>query len=66
MLEIAASLHDLCQPLTALQCRLEIGQMFGTPEAYREAVTDGLRESERLLLAVTALRELVQQRLEQS
>ncbi len=66
MLAIAASLHDMCQPLTALQCRLEIGQMFGTPEAYREAVTDALRESERLLLAVTAMRELIQKTLEQS
>jgi hypothetical protein len=27
-------LHDLCQPLTALQCRLEMGRMIGEPGAF--------------------------------
>jgi len=63
---IAASLHDMCQPLTALQCRLEIGQLLGTPAGYEEAVTEALRESERLLASVTAMRELVRQTLEQA
>jgi signal transduction histidine kinase len=66
MREIAVSLHDMCQPLTALQCRLEIGEMFGTLEGYRDAVTEALRESERLLVAVNTMRELVQQVLEHS
>jgi len=26
-------LHDLCQPLTAMQCRLEVGKMLGHTEA---------------------------------
>lgn len=66
MREIAASLHDLCQPLTALQCRLEMGQMFGTTEAYAEAISEALRESERLMVAVSAMRELVRRSLEQT
>ena len=34
-------LHDLCQPLTALQCRLEMGSMLGHPEDLEEAVKGG-------------------------
>lgn len=66
MRKVAASLHDLCQPLTALQCRLEIGQLLATPAAYEEAVMEGLRESERLVASVTAMRELVRQALEET
>jgi signal transduction histidine kinase len=66
MRRIAEALHDMCQPLTALQCRLEIGQIHGTAEAYEEAVTEALRESERLLVSVTAMRELVRQTLEEA
>ncbi len=54
---IAAALHDLCQPLTTLQCRLEMAGMLGTPEAYREAVEVGLAECGRLAELVTAMRE---------
>ena len=38
---IGVALHDLCQPLTTLQCRLEMAELVGTPEAYREAVETG-------------------------
>ena len=31
-------LHELCQPLTVLQCRLAIGELEGEPEAMREAI----------------------------
>ena len=64
--EIAESLHGMCQPLTALQCRLEMGQMSGTAVGYEEAVVEALRESERLLLSVSTMREMVRQALEQS
>ncbi|SFS17368.1 hypothetical protein SAMN05421771_3131 [Granulicella pectinivorans] len=64
--ELAASLHDMAQPLTALQCRLEIGQMFGTPASYEEAVLEALRESQRLFTAVTSMREILRQALEQN
>ena len=54
---IGAALHDLCQPLTTLQCRLEMAGMIGTTEAYREAVEVGLTECARLAELVAAMRE---------
>jgi signal transduction histidine kinase len=53
------ALHDLCQPLTTLQCRLEMASVLGTDAAYREAVELGLGECSRLLDAVESMRELV-------
>ncbi len=57
--QIGRALHDLCQPLTTLQCRLEIAGMTGTDEAYREAVDMGLAECERLMQSVDSMREIV-------
>jgi hypothetical protein len=52
-------LHDLCQPLTTLRCRLELAGLIGTVEAYREAVEMGLAECVRLVEGVEAMREIV-------
>jgi len=54
--EMAEVLHDLCQPLTALQCRLELEQMQGSANA---AWGECLRECGRLNVAVAAMRALV-------
>jgi hypothetical protein len=59
MEQIGRALHDLCQPLTTLQCRLEIAGMTGTNEAYREAVDLGLAECVRLMESVDSMREIV-------
>ena len=56
---ISAALHDLCQPLTTLQCRLEMAQLLDTPQACREAVEAGMRECLRLSAAVVLMREAV-------
>lgn len=56
---IGVALHDLCQPLTTLQCRLEMAEVVGTPEAYREAVAAGLTECARLSIAVGSMRDMV-------
>jgi len=56
---IGIALHDLCQPLTTLQCRLEMAELLGTPEAYREAVEAGLTECGRLTEVVGSMREIV-------
>jgi signal transduction histidine kinase len=56
---IGKALHDLCQPLTALQCRLELTKALGTEEAYREAVELGLAECMRLTEAVESMRAIV-------
>jgi len=57
--QLSAGVHDLCQPLTTLQCRLELATLTRTPEAYRSAVEDGLIECRRLVEAVEILREIL-------
>jgi hypothetical protein len=59
MKQMGTALHDLCQPLTTLQCRLEIAGLAGTQDAYREAVDLGLVECARLVEAVGRMREIV-------
>jgi len=51
-------LHDLSQPLTVLQCRLELGLLRGGERAISDAVIEGLKECKRLNEAVHAMREL--------
>jgi hypothetical protein len=57
--KISQALHDLCQPLTTLQCRLEIAQLSGNDEDYRDAVTLGLVECDRLIEGVGVMRDIV-------
>ena len=54
--ELEKELHDLCQPLTALQCRLELGQMCADEQSLMEAVEGALVETERLFQSVEAMR----------
>jgi len=56
---LSRALHDLCQPLTTLQCRLEMAGVVGTAAAYREAVEHGLDECGRLIDAVDRMRGMV-------
>ncbi|HEX9199384.1 MAG TPA: hypothetical protein VF865_07485 [Acidobacteriaceae bacterium] len=63
MKQVSRALHDLCQPLTTLQCRLELAKLEGTPDAYQAAVNLGLMECERLVAAVAAIREIVRAEL---
>ena len=59
MRRLSKALHDLCQPLTTLQCRLEMAGVVGTDAGYREAVELSLGECSRLMDAVDAMRGLV-------
>jgi hypothetical protein len=59
MKQMGRALHDLCQPLTTLQCRLELATLTGTDQGYREAVDLGLAECARLAAAVGSMREIV-------
>lgn len=52
-----AELHDLCQPLTALQCRLEIGRMLGHLGSFEEAVNGSLEETHRLFEVIARIRQ---------
>lgn len=55
--QMHAELHDMCQPLTGLQCRLEMGKIIGTEEAFREAVHGGLEETRRMFGVVARMRQ---------
>lgn len=52
-----AELHDLCQPLTALQCRLEMGHMLGHPGGLKEAVDGSLEETRRMFEVIARIRQ---------
>jgi signal transduction histidine kinase len=52
-------LHELCQPLTVLQCRLAMGELSGEQDAMREAIGAALGECARLNDAVSAMRGML-------
>jgi hypothetical protein len=54
-------LHDLCQPLTALQCRLELGTLLGHSEALEDAIRGGLEETRRMFHIIAQMRLRLQE-----
>ena len=64
--QLSKALHDLCQPMTTLQCRLEMADVLGTVDAYRDAVELGLTECSRLIEAIDAMRGMVRTAMRQS
>lgn len=55
-------LHDLCQPLTALQCVLELGRMQrreSAPgeDALLECVNGALEETQRIFAVIERIRQ---------
>ena len=46
--ELRQAIHDLCQPLTALGCRLELASLTESPEAYESAVKLGTVDCSRI------------------
>lgn len=56
-------LHGLAQPISCLQCRLELGKILDTESALREAVDGGLEDLSRLMLIFTRMRALVAEAL---
>ena len=57
--QIGSALHDLCQPLTAIQCRLEMAELMNTCDEFREAVALGISECARMASQVHRMRELL-------
>jgi C4-dicarboxylate-specific signal transduction histidine kinase len=55
--QMDSDLHDLCQPLTALQCRLEIGKMIGHKGALQEAIDGSLEETQRMFEVIARMRQ---------
>ncbi len=56
---VAAELHTMSQPMTALLCSLEIGSMTGTVEGYAGAVRDSLVQCDRLMQSIAAMRAAI-------
>jgi len=52
-------LHEMCQPLTTLQCRLEMAGLVGTLEGCRVELDQALAECSRLAAAVGSMREIL-------
>ena len=46
--EMEKELHDLCQPVTSMQCRLELGKMGGTSKELLEAANGALEDTDRI------------------
>ena len=59
--QIGAALHEMCQPLTTLQCTLEMAALNDTLEEYREATETGLAECRRMVALVESMREVLQE-----
>jgi len=61
--QIAHALHDMCQPLTVLQCRLEIDllEAESATTEVKQAAEACMRECERLSERVGTIRAIVQQ-----
>jgi len=56
---LAQLLHALNQPLTGLQCSMEVALAGSrTPEQYRQGLRDGLALTERMRTLVEAIREV--------
>ena len=55
--EIDVELHNLCQPLTALQCLLEVARSVGDLEALQRAIDDGLEQTGRMFEVVAQMRK---------
>ena len=60
MVKIGDALHDLCQPLTVLQCKLTLSILHGQSTASRETVEEALHECARLNETVHRMRTLVE------
>jgi hypothetical protein len=56
-------LHDLCQPLTALQCRLELAAMCGDEVSLMEGVKGSSEDMERLFVGIGTMREQLQREM---
>ena len=64
---LAHHLHEICQPLTALQCRIEIAQMEREgmkAGSVDQTLAECLRECERLNERVNTMRTLVRSALQ--
>jgi signal transduction histidine kinase len=55
------ALHDLCQPLTTLQCRMEMAILSDSVADYRKAAEAGLTECRRIVQLVESMSAILQE-----
>ena len=55
---VEKELHDLAQPLSSLQCRLEIGLLSAVDAATRETLQESMAEVKRVIAAFSRVREV--------
>ena len=55
-MDVSQDLHDLSQPLTRLQWRLELARMTGDDDELRESVTAALEDVGELIQRVRQIR----------
>lgn len=61
LLMMRKGLHDLAQPLTALQCRLWLGTVNESSELdVHETLQESLRECERMIAGLRAMQNQVE------
>ena len=58
LIRLEKELHDMAQPLTSLQCRLELGKMLADEASLSEAVEGALLELGRVNESFSRLREV--------
>ncbi len=58
--QLCGILHDLCQPMTTLQCRLEMAILSDSVEACRKAAETGIVECRRMVQLLESMREILQ------
>ena len=57
------ALHDLCQPLTALECRLYLSHAgYSDSSEMKKAIAEGLQQCERMMAQVRAMQERLEVR----
>ena len=54
-------LHDVCQPLTTLQCRLYLGSLEDDPAKLREGMAKCQVECEQVILQMTQLQSWIEE-----
>ncbi len=62
---IDEALHEICQPLTVLQCRLALGGLTDKPEAMHAAIREALAECGRMNETIDRMRTMLQTVIEQ-
>jgi hypothetical protein len=55
--EFERDLHDLCQPVTSLHCRLELARLDGGEEALLEATDGALEDARKIFWVIGRMRE---------